>query len=133
MKTMNSMEYHPPLPRKAQSPFVQTIILHDGEKAIGKAIWISENDGVVQLLHLSVDPKLGRRGHGGQLLDDVVRQATAYQRLLGIPLRRMWMMVEQKKQVVGRAFLTGHGFHHVGTMNGLHRRQDALMYMRSFN
>jgi ribosomal protein S18 acetylase RimI-like enzyme len=127
------MEYHPPLPGKAQSPFVQTLILRDGEKAIGKAIWICENDGVVQLLHLSVDPERGRRGHGRQLLDDVIHQAATYQRLLGVPLRRMWIMVEQKKQVTGRAFLTGHGFHHVGTMNGLYRRQDALMYMRSFN
>jgi ribosomal protein S18 acetylase RimI-like enzyme len=127
------MEHIPPLPKKPGGPFVQTIVLRDGDKKVGRAIWICENDGVVQLLHLSIDPKVGRGGHGGQLLDEVVRQAASYQRLLEVPLRRMWIMVEQKKQVIGRAFLTGHGFHHVGTMNGLYRRQDALMYMRTFN
>jgi ribosomal protein S18 acetylase RimI-like enzyme len=137
MKSLNPMEYSPPLPvsrpKKKMGRFVQTITLREGQTVVAQAIWVSENEGVVQLLHLQVDSNRGRQGYGGRMLDEVVRQAAAYQRLIDVPLRRIWMMVEQKSQVIGRAFLTSQGFHHVGTMNGLYKDQDALMYMRTFN
>jgi hypothetical protein len=48
-------------------------------------------------------------------------------------LRRLWVSVEQKTQVIARAFLTQHGFHHTATMKELLADQDALIYVRTFD
>jgi hypothetical protein len=43
------------------------------------------------------------------------------------------MAVEQKRQVNGRSFLMQFGFNHVGTISQLLKREDLLIYMRTFD
>lgn len=131
--------YLPPLPAKvaADMPFVQTIQLCSaGGAVLATAVWIcpaGAPDGVVQLLHLYVDPAHRRQGLGQRLLDVCIQQARAYHRLRGVSFRRLWALVEQKSQVIARAFLTQHGFHHTATVQNLHKKQDGLIYTRTFD
>jgi GNAT superfamily N-acetyltransferase len=133
---MPDFSQDPPLPKKVTNEaFMQTVRLLDAGKPIGSARWHARPgamDGVAQLLDLTITER-GRQGHGGQLIDEVVKQARAYFKSRGTRLRRMWMAVEQKGQIIGRAFLTEHGFHHVGTMSELMKGQDTLLYMKSFD
>ena len=128
----------PPVPRASDAKstaFLQRIELRDGRLTIGHAVWhlIDLNDGVVQLVELTVDPKLQRRGHASVLLNESIAQARAACRLRRVPLRRLWVALEQKSQVVARAFLTRHGFHHTASVADLLRDQDLLVYVRSFD
>ena len=129
--------HDPPLPSKtSQDGFVQTIRFMDGDRQIGLARWYASAniaDGTVQILELSIAPNHARKGHGNQLLDDLIAQCQSYFRARKSTFRRLWMMVEQKRQVIGRSFLTGHGFHHVGSMKDLLVDQDGLIYMRGMD
>jgi ribosomal protein S18 acetylase RimI-like enzyme len=133
------LHYDPPLPAKATAgmPFVQTIQLRAaGGEPVASVVWIAPEgaaDGVVQLLHLQVHPDYRRQGLGLRLLDAAIQQARAYYRQRGISFRRLWALVEQKSQVIARAFLTQHGFHHTATVQNVYKKQDALIYTRTFN
>jgi GNAT superfamily N-acetyltransferase len=136
------LRYDPPLPAKGAgpapgAPFIQSIqCLNAGGIVMGKAIWHAPDgaaDGVFQILHLQVRPELRRQGLGGRLLEASIIQATQWHRARRIPLRRAWLSVEQKSQVIARAFLTQHGFHHIATASNLHKDQDALIYIRAFD
>ncbi len=142
---MSELSYEPPLlptrttARGAPAPqsssgFVQSITLREGTQTIGTARWHapSSEDGVAQLLELATWPPHQRRGHGRQLLLAVIGQAREHFHSRGLKLRHMWLGVEQKSQVNARAFLTANGFHHVSTVQDLLRKQDLLIYIKSF-
>jgi GNAT superfamily N-acetyltransferase len=128
----------PPLPRAIDAritSFLQRIELRDGRITVGHAAWhlTDLDEGVVQLVDLTIEPKLQRRGHAGAMLNEAIAQATALCKLKRVPLRRLWVALEQKSQVLARAFLTKHGFHHTSSVPDLLRDQDLLVYVRSFD
>lgn len=133
---MADFSYVPALPAKPSNEgFVQTVRILAAGKPLGTARWHvrpGPSDGVAQLLELTITGR-AREGSGRQLLEAVIKQTRAYFKTRGTRLRRMWIAVEQKGQVIGRAFLTEHGFHHVGTIQELMHGQDTLLYMRSFD
>ncbi len=45
---------------------------------------------------------------------------------------KMWLAVGHKSQVIARAFLTKHGFHHVSTTQNVLRGEDLLVYVKSW-
>jgi GNAT superfamily N-acetyltransferase len=136
---MPDFHHHPDtpssLPRDEREGFAQTIQLEQSGKILAAARWHAPlgREGVVQLIELVVDPTQRRRGLGTSILREVVQQATAVHKAKRVRLRRMWISVEQKTQVNGRAFLTKHGFHHNATITELLDHQDALVYVRTFD
>jgi GNAT superfamily N-acetyltransferase len=131
------LTHDPPLPARAVegASFLQRVALLDGRRLVGAAAWYlpAGDDGAAQLVDLVVEPELRRKGHGGTLLDDAIAQARALCKLRRIPLRRLWVAVEHVRQVNARSFLTKHGFHHTSTIPDLLRKQDLLVYVRSFD
>jgi ribosomal protein S18 acetylase RimI-like enzyme len=108
----------------------------DGEELIAHARWQTSSDpaqGVAQLLELWVSPAHRRVGNGRKVMDAVVAQAMDHFRSRKSLLRRLWLAVEQKRQVNGRSFLMQFGFNHVGTVSELLKDEDLLIYMRTFN
>jgi hypothetical protein len=67
------------------------------------------------------------------LLEAVIDQCTADHAQHQSRLRRIWVAVGHKNQVIARAFLVAHGFHHVASLTQLLRDQDALIYTRTFD
>jgi hypothetical protein len=133
---MPELLHDPPIPRKLPlgEPFVQRIALVSRGTTIGQAWWHEAGrDGVVQLVQLEVAASHRRRNSGTLLLHEVISQASSICKTRGQPLRRIWMAVEQKSQVGGRAFLSDRGFHHVATIGEVLRGQDVLIYVRSFD
>ena len=110
-----------------------TVRLLDADRPVGRATWVitDAGEGLVQVLSITIAPPDQRRGHGRQLLQALYGAARAE---LGTqPLRRAWIGVGNKVHVVARAFLTGEGFHHVGSNSGIYRDQDLLIYVKSFD
>jgi GNAT superfamily N-acetyltransferase len=133
---MPAFLYEPPIHSHSTPSFLQTIRAEDGDTLIGTARWHvtgADVEGAVQILDLSIEPPHRRKGQGRLLLDALTQQAKAYFRLRRSNLRRLWIVVEQKRQVIGRAFLMANGFHHVITLPHLLRDEDALTYVRSFD
>src|SRR4051812_34954401 len=136
---MSDFNHQPPLPSRLppheREGFFQTIQLRDGDELLATARWHAPmgQQGVVQLIELVVAPAHCRHGHGSSLLREVIQQATALHKLKKLRLRRLWVSVEQKTQVIARAFLTQNGFHHTATINELLADQDALVYVRTFD
>jgi ribosomal protein S18 acetylase RimI-like enzyme len=135
--SLADLSFHPPLPTKliADASFLQEIRLTEAGKTVGRAIWHTPEgrEGVVQLVELRVDPSQRRRGLGSQLIQAVSQQIAALHKLRRVPARRLWVCIEQKTQVIARAFLTRHGFHHVSTTENLLKDQDALVYIKAFD
>jgi len=105
----------------------------DGDRPVGRATWVvtDAGEGLVQIVTIDVDPADQRRGHGRRLLQSLYAGARAE---LGTrPLRRVWIAVGNKVHVVARAFVTGEGYHHVGSNGGIYRDQDLLIYVKSFD
>jgi ribosomal protein S18 acetylase RimI-like enzyme len=126
----------PPARSKGVESFLQSVRMVDGDDLIAQARWQASSDpthGVAQLLELWVSPGRRRQGFGRKLMDAVSAQATEHFRSRKSQLRRVWMAVEQKQQVIGRSFLMQFGFNHVGTVSELLKDQDLLIYMRTFN
>ncbi len=123
------------IPAKPALPFIQELRLLDGKAVVATARWHAPlgEDGVVQILDLSVDPLHQRAGHGSAIMRAIYDQARTLFTSLEIKPRRVWISIEQKSQVIGRAFLSRHGFHHVSTIKNLLRKQDALIYLRAFD
>ena len=134
---MPDFRYYPPVDSipATLGGFVQEIRVEDRRQLLAFARWHAPTgeQGVVQLLELTVVPERRRQGFGGSLLRESIRQAASYHRAAAIPFRRFWVSVEQKSQVVARAFLTQHGFHHVATIANLVAKQDALIYVKSMD
>lgn len=132
---MPSYAYEPPLPPVAPNAFVQTVRLTEDGHPIGSAVWsIPDIDaGVLQILTMEIAPAHARRGHGKRLLAEVLRQGQALCKSRKRKLRKAWMLVRQKGQVVGRSFLTGQSFHHVSTVSNLLKDEDGLIYIRAFD
>lgn len=132
------LTYDPPLPPtlSGDDTFVQTIRLHDGPTLIGQARWHCATppaQGVVQILELSVAEPHRRQNHAHTLMDAVTKQAKSYFKQHGRKLRRLWLTLEQERQVLGRSFLMKFGFHHVGTVHEMLKDEDMLVYMRTFD
>ena len=49
----------------------------------------------------------------------VVEQARPFFKSRGAKLRRIWLAVEQKTQVIARSFLMKHNFHHTASVSEL--------------
>ena len=133
---MPDLTYDPPIPTGPLDGFVQTIRLSDKGKPMGHAKWHIAGDGktgVVQLLELEITPPFRRAGHGQRLLEATLEQIRLFFRSRKLPARRVWMNVNQKDQVNGRALLTELGFHHMATIPSLLKDQDALIYVLSLD
>ena len=116
------------------APFLQTLRLVEGRRSLGSARWHCGDpaSGVVQILDLTIEPEHQRQGHGGRLLKEMHQRAMEYFRLRRIKPRHAWIVLEQKRQVIARAFVTQHGYHHVATVQDLSKDQDLLVYSRAF-
>jgi ribosomal protein S18 acetylase RimI-like enzyme len=120
----------------APEPFFQSIRLLDGQLTVAQARWQSgqdSGDGVVHLVDLSVSAAQRRKGFGMRMMETVFEQAKAHFKARKSKLKRIWIAVEQKRQVIARSFLMKFGFHHVGTVTELLRDGDLLIYARSFD
>jgi ribosomal protein S18 acetylase RimI-like enzyme len=131
---MPDLTYHPPLAdAPAAFPFEQTVRLLENRQQLGSATWYASGQGVVQLLDFSIAASHRRMGHGQRLLEASIKQMSQFYRARQLKLRRLWVNIEQKQQVIARAFLTGEGFHHVATLGQLFKDQDGLIYLKAFD
>jgi len=132
---MPTFRVTPTLPEAPSTgPFIQTVILTEQNVDIGKAIWaVNEDASVFQILHIHITAEHRRAGTGGTLLDETLRSIKQFARQRGVKPRRVWIVVEQKSQVIARAFLTRQGFHHTTTISNLLKDQDALVYQKAFD
>jgi ribosomal protein S18 acetylase RimI-like enzyme len=132
---MASYSYEPPLPPTAPNAFVQVVRLTDEGQPIGVAVWsLPDIDaGALQILTMEIYAPHRRRGHGKRLLSEVLKQGNALCKSRKRKLRKAWMLVRQKGEVVGRSFLTGQSFHHVTTVSHLLKDEDGLVYIRAFD
>ena len=120
----------------ASTGLIQTIELVHDAMNIGTAIWHADSsteDGVIQILELNIDATVQRQGFGKLLMAERVRQTLAYQALRKVPLRRLWISMRQKTQIQGRAYVSGQGFIHQGTVKDLLTGEDAMIYVRTFD
>jgi ribosomal protein S18 acetylase RimI-like enzyme len=62
-----------------------------------------------------------------------MKQCVSHLRSRKVRARRLWVAVEQRNQVIARAFLTHMGFHHTSTIRDLLSDQDVLVYVYSFD
>ena len=110
-----------------------TVRLTDDDRPIGTATYVvtDAGEGLIQLLSMAIVPEHQRRGLGRQLLHGLYDAAR--QQLAPTPLRRAWVCTGNKVHVIARAFLTGEGYHHVGSNGGIYRDQDLLIYVKSFD
>ena len=125
----------PVISAKPDALFTQVIQMRDDKRVLGKAAWniTSPSEGVVQILELWIDPSIRRAGHGRRLIGQIIAQARELHKAHKQPLRRLWVAVGHKTQVIGRSFLTGEGFHHIGSSGGLLKDQDMLIYVKSLD
>ena len=133
---MLRMVCEPAARSKSDGSFIQSVRLMDGEQVLAQARWQVSGEaaqGVAQLLELTVIESRRRQGHGRRVMDAVAGQAQEYFRSRKLPLRRLWVAIEQKRQVIGRSFLMQFGFNHVGTVGEMLKDEDLLVYMRTFN
>jgi GNAT superfamily N-acetyltransferase len=116
--------------------FVQTVRLTRDREVIGQARWHCAADpaqGIAQLLELTIAPPHRRQEFGRRLMEAVTAQAREFFKSRKSRLRRVWISIEQERQVIGRSFLMQFGFHHVGTVQELLKGEDLLIYMRTFD
>lgn len=130
------IEMEPRLPAgKESGPFTQTIKLTEGPRTMGIARWYTAGSpsGVSQLLELSIDPSIRRKGHGKTLLRAVMEQAVSLHKQRKIGARRIFINMHQKEQVIGRAFLMSCGFHHIATIPDMLIDEDLMVFVKSFD
>ncbi|HEX8322920.1 MAG TPA: GNAT family N-acetyltransferase [Tepidisphaeraceae bacterium] len=124
----------PPI-QDAVLPFGQQVDLQLNGEVVASARWHApeSTDGVFQIADIRVVPAHQRQGHGSALLKKCYAEAAELYAALNIKPRRVWILIEQKKHVIARAFLSRHGFQHVSTMSAAFRGQDGMIYQRSFD
>lgn len=132
---MPNLVVTPALPPEPPPGFVQDIKIVDGKTTLALLRWFGEGGpmGTAQVLALDVAPVVRRSGHASTLLREAYKQIDRYYRARAAKPRRIWLVVEQKTHVVARAFFTKHGFHHTSTVANLFKKQDAMVYSRSFD
>lgn len=131
---MIDLEYDPPLPGRPGEALVQTVRMRSGEREIARGTWRGSGaQGVAQVVDLQVVKEGRRKGVGGVVLGAMIEQMKQYFQRRGGRLRRVWIGVEQKRQVQVRAFLTHEGFHHTQSLTGLLRDEDLLVYVRDLD
>ena len=134
---MPKLTYDPPVRAAATTQtFLQTLRLTTGDQLVAQARWLVNTDpahGVAQVVEFTVSPDHRRKGHGHFLMEALTTQATEFFALRKSRLRRVWLSLEQKRQVIARSFLMQFGFNHVGTVSELLKREDLLIYMRTFD
>jgi GNAT superfamily N-acetyltransferase len=121
---------------KSDGSFIQSVRLMDGEQVLAQARWQVSGEaaqGVAQLLELTVAEGRRRQGHGRRVMDAMTAQVREHFSSRKVTLRRVWVAIDQKRQVIGRSFLMQFGFNHVGTIGELLRDEDLLVYMRTFD
>lgn len=126
----------PQLPLKPQAePILQAVRLVDNAATIATAWWHATGgtDGVIQIVDMYVAPAYRGKGVGGQLLDAVIAQAGEYYKRRRIKFRQIWIAVEQKSQVIARAFLMESNFHHIGTVADIYKNEDVLIFKKSMD
>src|SRR3954466_9878774 len=99
---------NPPALAKTADVFHQSVRLMEGDEVVGQARWqvtAGAGQGVVQILEFTVSPGRRRQGFGRQLMEAVFAQAKEHLKGRKGKLRRVWMTIEQKGQVVARSFL----------------------------
>jgi ribosomal protein S18 acetylase RimI-like enzyme len=94
-----------------------------GKKVVATSVFHVTSDGIFQIVELTTGPKYLRKGHASKLLTAMVKKLRP---------RKMWIAVGHKSQVIGRAFLTRHGFHHISTTSNLLGDEDLLIYVKSW-
>ena len=122
-------------PVGATLPFGQQVELILNGELVAVARWHAPDtaDGIIQIADIHVVEGHQRQGHGSALLHKVYAEAKVLFATVNIKPRRAWIVVEQKRHVTARAFLSRHGFQHVATLTALHRGQDGMIYQRSFD
>lgn len=118
-----------------KSTYIRTITATDNGKTVGKTIWTFSptQPGAIQIISIEVDPTLVRQGIGSRMLTRLFDESTKRSKSLGIQLRRVWIVIEQKTHITARGFLTKHGFHHVKTIDALFKDEAAMVYVKSFD
>jgi GNAT superfamily N-acetyltransferase len=114
--------------------FIQRVTLNTTELGdVGTCVWYAQSDleGVMRILRITIADEHRRKGMGSLLFKHSVAQARELFKTRGGKLRRVIIDMEQKTQVIGRAFLTRHGFHHVSTISHVLHRQDIMVYQLS--
>ena len=129
---MMKLVHDPPLNQSGNSTLVRSIQLLDNDQPAGRVCWHPSAPGIVQILELEILSSRRRKGLGGQLLEALIAAAQSHARKRRQPLRQVWIAVRQKSQILGRAFLTDHGFHHVGTIPKILPDEDLLIYLKSY-
>src|SRR2546426_377841 len=97
-RNMPDFTYDPPVPpRPTDQPFLQRIDLRENGKIVATLHWHAPagDEGVVQLLDLTVVGELRRRGHGSTVLTAAIAQMKALSKSRRVPLRRLWLSLEQ--------------------------------------
>lgn len=132
---MNERYVLTPATAGAALPFGQKIDLMLNGKLAGTARWHAPEsaDGIVQVCDIRIAPEFQRQGHGSLLLRRLYAEATAVFIAAGVKPRRVWILIEQKRHVIARAFLSRNGFQHVSTMRDAFKKQDGMIYQRSFD
>jgi GNAT superfamily N-acetyltransferase len=133
---MPNLTCDPPVRSATADTFLQTLRYAEGDQLIAHARWLAATDlshGVAQILDFTVSPTHRRKGHGHFVMEALTTQAADYFQHRKSRLRRVWIPVEQKHQVIARSFLMQFGFNHVGTISQLLKREDLLIYMRTFD
>lgn len=133
---MARLSVDPPIRNAStKTAFVQIITATEGGKVVGKAIWASSptQAGTIQIIAMEVDQTVLRQRIGSQLMTRLFEESAKRSKSLGIPLRRIWLLIEQKTQIAARGFLTGHGFHHVKTVDALLKDEAGMIYVKSFD
>jgi len=133
---MSDPTFAPPTPSKPTGrSFLQTLTLGTSSDPLAVATWYTTGhpDGVFQIVDFWVAPPGRRRGVGSQLLKAVVVRVNEYAASQKIRPRRLWTAVEQKDQIVSRAFLTTHGFHHTASHGELYKNQELLLYSKAMD
>jgi ribosomal protein S18 acetylase RimI-like enzyme len=113
----------------------QTIITGDAKAPTGQLSWhvADPAEGVMQVLSIWVRPEHQRQGVGSELLTRAIALAKQQLAAQGSKLRKVIVLLGHERDIIARAFLTRHGFHHVHTMKGLLKDQDWLGYVKSYD
>lgn len=133
---MPQLIYEPPTPTATAAGFCQTLRMTEGDQTVGSAVWHAAadgDDGVVQILDFSISKPHRRQGYGKRLMTALVAETLAYHRGRKVGPRRLWVMLRQKRHIIGRAFFASQGFTHIATVKDLLANEDGLVYIRTFD
>ncbi len=114
---------------------LHAIEVNQGKGRVAHLLWSPgglASEGCCQILDIQVAEPLRRQGLGTRMMEQLVSDARAWFVARESKLGNLWIGVAHKNHIHARAFLTRHGFHHKGTLEGLTRGQDVLVYIKSY-